>query len=144
MEIEIDDNNIDVKDIMRQIKEGLNKRTYDNDLLEGGLASNKVAINLSVLEEHQLLLNRTWNYSAVTPITSHRRGIGRLIVFFKKCIRKVLGWYINPIVEKQTEFNANVVRAYNELINQLKFIEALNFNNTNKADTSASPKRGDK
>jgi|GEM_PF-3060114 len=143
MEIEIDDNNIDVKDIMRQIKEGLNKRTYDNDLLEG-ITSHKAAINLSVLEEHQLLLNRTWNYSAVTPISSHRRGIGRLIVFFKKCIRKLLGWYINPIVEKQTEFNANVVRAYNELINQLKLIEDISLDQTNKSDTSAPAKHGDK
>lgn len=143
MEIEIDDNNIDVKDIMRQIKEGLNKRTYDNDLLEG-ITSHKATINLSVLEDHQLLLNRTWNYSAVTPITSHRRGIGGLIVFFKKCIRKVLGWYINPIVEKQTEFNANVVRAYNELINQLKLIEDISLDKINKSDTSAPAKHGDK
>ncbi|PZD96384.1 hypothetical protein DNH61_07680 [Paenibacillus sambharensis] len=126
MNIEIDDNNIDVKKIMKQIKENLNKRSYEDDLVKtSSYHTNNRGINLSALEEYQLLLNRTWNNSTAFPITSHRRGIGTIIVFVKKVIRKSISWYMNPIMQRQTEFNANVVRAYNEIVTQLKIMEEV-------------------
>ncbi|WP_440960898.1 hypothetical protein ACN6KS_27825 [Paenibacillus nitricinens] len=131
MEIEIDDENVNVKEIMKQIRENINKREYPNDLtITLNEINNEQAINISLLEEYQLVLNRTWNNSAVTPIISNRKIVGGLIVFVKKVIRKVLGWYINPIVERQTEFNANVVKTYNELISQIKNMELQKMNST--------------
>jgi O-antigen chain-terminating methyltransferase len=131
MEIEIDDENVNVKEIMKQIRENINKREYPNDLtITLNEINNEQAINISLLEEYQLVLNRTWNNSAVTPIISNRKIVGGLIVFVKKVIRKVLGWYINPIVERQTEFNANVVKTYNELISQIKNMELQKMNFT--------------
>lgn len=131
MKIEIDDENVNVKEIMKQIRENINKREYPNDLtITLNEINNEQAINISLLEEYQLVLNRTWNNSAVTPIISNRKIVGGLIVFVKKVIRKVLGWYINPIVERQTEFNANVVKTYNELISQIKNMELQKMNST--------------
>lgn len=131
MEIEIDDENVNVKEIMKQIKANINKREYTNDLTNTlNEINNEQKINISLLEEYQLALNRTWNNSAVNPITSNRKIIGGLIVVVKKVIRKILGWYINPIVERQTEFNANVVRTYNELISQMKIMELHKMNST--------------
>lgn len=46
-------------------------------------------------------------------IDSNNKKIGRLIVKAKKGIRKILqkslGWYINPILERQTLFNTNML-----------------------------------
>lgn len=42
-------------------------------------------------------------------ITSHRKVIGRFLIWGKKFVRKFLRWYIHPIAEKQTIYNnANI------------------------------------
>jgi len=40
---------------------------------------------------------------------------GRLLVLFRRSVRIVLRWYINPIVEQQNAFNDAAVRALYEL-----------------------------
>lgn len=50
-------------------------------------------------------------------ITSHRKVIGGLLVRGKKFVRKMLKWYIDPIVEQQNEFNGSVTASINALYN---------------------------
>lgn len=121
MNIEIHDDDINVKEIMRQIKENIAKRNIPNQshLFQERLYESPKNVHLSELEEFQFVLNRIWRYSADAPITSHR-SYGKLIIFAKKIIRKLLRWYINPVVEKQVEFNAHAVRALNSVTEQLK------------------------
>lgn len=49
------------------------------------------------------------------PLHSNKRGIGRIIVFVKRAIRKLLkiflGWYIFPIFQRQNHFNGKMVNA---------------------------------
>lgn len=142
MNIEIDDENISVKDIMRQIKENVSKRNIQDDLLSK-VSTKEFSANLAELEGHQYILNKIWTYSADYPIVSHRPFFGKFIVFTKKVIRKLLRWYINPIVEKQIEFNAFTVRAINSIVEELKAINAKNDQlemkiNKNKNDTDGS------
>ena len=53
--------------------------------------------------------------SAYRALNSQRKRFGKLIVFFKKVIRKLLriflGWYINPLLEQQSFFNGKLVNA---------------------------------
>jgi hypothetical protein len=43
------------------------------------------------------------------PITYQKqRRHGRISIFIKRCIRKCLRWYINPIIERQNKYNAMV------------------------------------
>lgn len=42
---------------------------------------------------------------AFRQIHSHRKVIGSVIVFFKRFIRKMLKWYIEPVCFQQTDFN---------------------------------------
>src|SRR5688572_421659 len=51
------------------------------------------------------------NVSAHWGIASDVRGLGPVIVLYRRVIRLLLRWYINPIVEQQNRFNAAVVRA---------------------------------
>ena len=62
------------------------------------------------IDEDMAVLNTDWEVVADRPITSHRKIIGPIIVFFKKVVRKCLRWYINPIVDKQRSFNGAAVR----------------------------------
>ncbi|MGN0971802.1 MAG: hypothetical protein ACI4OY_07590, partial [Aristaeellaceae bacterium] len=63
-------------------------------------------------------LHNAWSSQIVTPytlITSGRRLIGPVIVFVKRAIRKIihvcLGWYIFPMLSRQSELNGNLVNA---------------------------------
>lgn len=42
-------------------------------------------------------------------ITSHRRILGKPIVFFKRLVMKIVGFYTNTILEKQRSFNEQLV-----------------------------------
>ena len=59
-------------------------------------------------------INNTWKLESHWTIKSHRAVLGDFIVFGKKILRKLFGWYIRPITEQQTQFNANVTRILNE------------------------------
>jgi 2-polyprenyl-3-methyl-5-hydroxy-6-metoxy-1,4-benzoquinol methylase len=62
--------------------------------------------------------NLKWNILTEWFITSHRKTLGRLIVFGKKAVRKILRWYINPPIDQQREFNGSVTRSLN-VVNEL-------------------------
>ncbi|MEE4563347.1 class I SAM-dependent methyltransferase [Paenibacillus polymyxa] len=132
MKIEFDDREIDVKDIMKQIKSNIAQRGYQEENIDSAGHNTAELINI---EEYQFILNRIWNYSADFPITTHRRGVGKLIVLGKKIIRKLTRWYVNPAFEKQVDFNAHTVRMLNEIVKLLKSHET----NTNKHDENNAP-----
>ncbi|GAA3403002.1 methyltransferase domain-containing protein [Paenibacillus hodogayensis] len=133
MKIEFNDKEIDVKDLMRQIKANLSNRGYKKETFE---LPRESSYNFTDIEEHHYILNRIWGYSPDSPIFSHRRFIGKIIVFFKKVIRKMLRWYISPIVEKQIDFNANAVRMFNSMVDLMKQME----NSRNKDSASINIK----
>lgn len=73
-------------------------------------------------------VNRRWDVSPEFYITSHRRSIGKFIVFGKKVIRKLLRWYVNPVFEKQKGFNASVTRTLN-IVKELTSNQTIIINN---------------
>lgn len=49
---------------------------------------------------------------------------GRLEVLWKRVIRIMLRWYINPIVEQQNDFNSAVLRALYEIESEVDALRA--------------------
>lgn len=127
MDFKINDDEINVKDIMRQIKANTSKRVIKDDLLNKPLTNRNSDISLGEIENHQYSLNKMWHYSADEHITSHRRFIGIAIVFGKKVMRKLLRWYMNPVVTKQVEFNAETARTINVLVDKIKDLHNTNI-----------------
>lgn len=83
--------------------------------------------------------NINWNVTNDFIITSHRKYIGKFIVFSKKNVRKILKWYINPPWEKQRGFNGSATRAINVLgelthsqINSMNNIIISQINHSNE------------
>lgn len=64
--------------------------------------------------------NNNNNIYEITPywvLRSSRKVIGKFITFGKKVVRKLLKWYIEPIVEQQNRFNGSVTASINALYN---------------------------
>jgi len=124
VKIEIQDPEINVKEIMDQIRENIRKRNYDGEINFERMNKPFLAHPNQSMEEllkEQAVMNRNWSYSADYHLTSHRKFLGRFIVFGKKVIRKCLRWYMNPVVDHQVYFNATVVRAINQLVNLTQY-----------------------
>lgn len=62
-------------------------------------------------------VNATWNIPYYRPLASHRKIIGRTIVFFKKAVRRILKFLLLPVIEDQNQFNASATNAINAIRN---------------------------
>ncbi len=61
--------------------------------------------------------NTVYELKTNWEIRSHRKRIGKLIVFGKKFVRKFLRWYIEPIAEQQNAINSSFTASINALCN---------------------------
>jgi O-antigen chain-terminating methyltransferase len=90
-------------------------------------------------------INKNWHVESNKPIFSHRRIIGKIIVFGKKLVRKFLRWYVDPIAKDISSYNVantnatlrivhyldeNIAQIYKE-INNLKNL----FNNLSSKES---------
>ena len=111
--------------IKRKIK--VRKFAYDNSALNE--QQNKYSTKNSPDDRLDQLFDRLqdplqdanicWYNTDYRSIHSHRKVMGTFIIYGKKVIRKIihilLGWYIDPILRQQTQFNADVVNCLNLL-----------------------------
>lgn len=96
----------------------------ENNSYEIGGRASMLDLELAELLNHRKQLNDVGQVTADRPITSHRRFIGRFIVFGKKVVRKLLRWYINPIVEQQNHINNLTKASVDEMTNKLIMSES--------------------
>lgn len=106
---EIDLDNINIEDIMAQIR----KKIQEQGIVDEDIEFDKVSSEEDMLSEYLTMVNNSWNINPYFNIHSHRKIIGKIIIFVKKVIRKSISWYIAPIVEQQNEFNAYTTRTLN-------------------------------
>jgi SAM-dependent methyltransferase len=101
---------IDVKEMMEQIREKIRMRQQDLSLSDTSdpLSNSPIATDLACLQSNYDIYH--------IPFTSHRRGIGRFIVLAKQILRKLL----TPILERQLAYNAANVRVASYLYAQLQ------------------------
>lgn len=75
------------------------------------------------LMENLRFTNALYNRTVPGEPVSHRRALGRLFRLAKRAIIWMLGWYVNPIVENQHDFNAYATRAINEMKSYLDHLQ---------------------
>jgi O-antigen chain-terminating methyltransferase len=149
---EIKDEEIDVEDIMKKIKENVKKRrescAYSKEmeamineplqpLFTGGAGYGDLQSDLNYI-------NSNWDINAEYVISSHRKIIGKPLVWGRQLIQSETRRYVDLINGKQIEFNAHVVGAIkglddkiNEAVADIRKIKAsmadLNKDIENKA-----------
>ena len=98
----MDNNNqINVQDIMKEIKKEIEVKGYTNDLNK----FDKVKFN-----EDLYVANHEWEVNPYRPLQGNKAA-----VFFKKVIRKLVYFFVEPIVMAQDGFNASLVRLMNQM-----------------------------
>ena len=76
--------------------------------------------------------NHLYNINYGHEIKSNRPVIGKIIVFVKRVIRKILSYLLTPIIEEQNRFNASVTQSLNEIHKNV--ISLISQENENRAN----------
>lgn len=114
-DFEINIDNINVEEIMANIRKNIKDKGY---LEEEKI--NNFDFTPKISEEDNFrydldVLNRIWNINLEREILS-RNG---LFSFIKKVLRKLTRWYVVPMMQDQVVFNSYAVRIINNLTQQL-------------------------
>lgn len=107
---------INIESIMQEIKADIRAKGYTNDLLsfddvvvDTG-STHVVKFDKVKFNEELFTINHEWEVQAYRPLQGNK-----ITVFFKKVIRKLVYFFVEPIVLAQDGFNAALVRMMNEM-----------------------------
>lgn len=115
-----------MKKVMKCESGIIDDKYVNNSRKAKNMVINEIDEYINKMEYNRQENNTKWNVITHNNITSHRKILGRFIVFIKRVIRKSLKWYINPIMDQQREFNASITRTSNDMSNVLqKMLELL-------------------
>ena len=106
---------INVESIMKEIKKEIEVKGYTNDLLSFDDVVVDVAMNVNKFDkikfnEDIYVANHEWEVNPYRPLQGNK-----VTVFFKKVIRKLVYFFVEPIVMAQDGFNASIVRMMNQM-----------------------------
>ncbi|MBQ2265294.1 MAG: hypothetical protein IJY06_10695 [Oscillospiraceae bacterium] len=110
----MDNKTIHIEEIMQNIRKEIKEKGLSSDMLsfeDVPYQKPDAAVNGAGSEEVKnslVYLNGHYNVQPYKPL-----GGNPLFVFIKKVLRKLMKFYIEPIVNDQNNFNANVVRVLN-------------------------------
>ncbi len=121
--------NIDITDIMRQIRENIKTRGHDVDELKNlkqGVKISSPSNHQPVsqrLDENLYQANLTYFVKYWWPIKNGHVPLSFIKTTIKKTVRKLLYFYMKHVTDQQVIFNANAVRSLNDLRDYCKALE---------------------
>lgn len=110
------DNNINIEEIMSQIKREIKEKNLTADMLSFEDVPYEKPTDMSSgssLEDCDSALTYMNTHYYIQPYKELQGN--PLKVFFKKVIRKLTKFYVEPVVFDQNDFNANTTKALNSL-----------------------------
>lgn len=110
------DNNINIEEIMSQIKREIKEKNLTADMLSFEDVPYEKPTDMSSgssLEDCDSALTYLNTHYYIQPYKELQGN--PLKVFFKKVIRKLTKFYVEPVVFEQNDFNANTTKALNSL-----------------------------
>lgn len=121
-------NEIDIKSIMSQIKQDIKDKGLSADMLSFEdipfkKASDVYGTSLDSAEEAMCCLNSHYYVQPYKNLSGNP-----VKVFVRKVIRKLVKFYVEPVVFEQNNLNANTVKVLNYLV------ESASENENNKTD----------
>jgi O-antigen chain-terminating methyltransferase len=120
--IQIKDDEINVEEIMRKIRENIRKRRESGAYAKEmeALISEPLQVPAASvkddLQQNLDYVNSNWDVHAGYSISSHRLLLGRILVWGRRLVHGEVRRYADLIAAKQSEFNAHVVRTLNGYI----------------------------
>jgi hypothetical protein len=96
-----------VAEVLQKVRSGVRQRRAESTTLAGG--GEETRSGLLALKQRE--------YVQEPVASSHRPGLGRLIVLARKVFHKLfLKWYMRPILEQQNGFNQAAARLIEDLV----------------------------
>lgn len=112
---------IDIENIMDEIRQGIKQRGESADILdfeEIPFESLSVRTDKFSMNEFEANLNNANQRYFVQPYKPLHGN--PLFVFVKKVIRKLIKFYIEPVVSDQNLFNVDILRSMNSVHDYIK------------------------
>lgn len=111
---------IDIKKIMEEIRQEIRERGYcqsdikfeDIPIDHEDLGTDREEFNREEFQKNIDYINARWEVAYYFPI-----GEGKIRIFIKRVIRKLVKFLIYPMNQDQNEMNASFVRCINQLRN---------------------------
>lgn len=118
---ETHEDTLDVEQIMADIRQGIAQRQQDGELDEPDLSGYRPFGNApEELEASQRELNTSWN-QIYEPyeVQSRLPLLGRIWAAVRRSLHGEVRAYLDPMVWRQTDFNAAAVRSLNAVVREL-------------------------
>lgn len=112
---------INIEKIMEEIRAEIKEKGWANEILSFNDINvdknNLSAINFNSYDfkDDVEMINQAWDVQAYRILRGNRGIISKISVLLKKVIRKLTKFYVEPIVEDQSDFNALTVKLFNLL-----------------------------
>jgi O-antigen chain-terminating methyltransferase len=129
--IEINDDEINIESVMGKIKENIHRRKtagelpHDPDALTAPFftSGSNSPFNRSTI--HDLTyINSNWDISNNSYfISSHHPYLGKMLVKGRQIVHGEVRRYVDPIISRQTGFNASAVRIINQTTQKCSVLE---------------------
>lgn len=119
---EVEGDEINVEDIMRQIRKNIKERkdgthnTYTEDIVSKSLQESTASTEQNNLNQNLDYINSNWDLHADYYISTHRPIIGRFLVLGRQFIHGEVRRYVDLLVKKQRDFNMHVADMLNSYI----------------------------
>lgn len=116
--------NINIEDIMAEIREEIKNKGYTDEEIQFGdiiLSTVATPYNMQAYKEELEKMAGDRVVLSYRDVASDRPGIGGIVTFFKKIMRKLVAFYIEPIVDDQNRFNEEAANLFAQAFN--KFAE---------------------
>ena len=100
---------INIEDIMQEIRAEIRAKGYaDNEIPFSDIAclvgGTEVPFDLKDYLDDISMMDESRTVLAYRDISSTRKGVGKLITFVKKVIRKMVCFYVEPLVDDQKKY----------------------------------------
>jgi hypothetical protein len=105
---------IDVEEVMRRIRAGLDEVDDAESRGAAGLPGSRP--EPEIFRPELARLNRAWQIDAAGEIRSHRRVVGPLIVALKRRFQRLVLSILEPYLDRERAFLADLVRVLNRLV----------------------------
>lgn len=115
----IDETIISQNEMIHKLEKSVSEKEIDSSFFPTGKGKSAVIDIKQSIYRIELMMDRLKALYTLyeAPITSHRKVLGKYIVFFKKVFRKLTRWLFRPFVDQQNNVNQLVFNLLNETIN---------------------------
>lgn len=116
--------NINIEQIMEEIRADIRARGLQDDEIKfNDIILSQVAVpyNMQSFKEELEKMAEDKQVLSYRDVASDRPGIGKLVTFIKKLNRRLVAFYIEPIVDDQNKVNEEAMNMFLQTFN--KFAE---------------------